>query len=275
MRAASGGATENSHAMSRSGRRRIAGVALFLLLQGLAATAQGALTASVDRQLVHLGETLRLTLRSDGATDPGEADLAALRQDFEILQRSSNISTRIVNGRSMRRRELVLELTPRRVGRLPVPAFEVDGERSAALEVEVRPEPRVTPGDEVVLFSAEVDREQVYVQGQVLLTLRVQQAVNLESRSVTELEIPDAFVRTLGQNSFQRTIDGRPWLVHEIRYAIFPETSGELRIPQQTFSGRLGSTRRSLFDTRPAGRLLRRRTEAITITVRPRPAGTR
>ncbi len=67
-------------------------------------------------------------------------------------------------------------------------------------------------------------------------------------------------------------IDGRPWLVHEIRYSIFPEASGELRIPAQTFSGRMGSGRRTLFDTRPAGRLIRRQTEGIVIPVLPRPA---
>jgi hypothetical protein len=263
---------ENDDAMSRSGNRcsRLA-LCLLLLLQLSAAGAQAALTASLDRQRIHMGETARLTLRSDGDEDPGESDLEALREDFDILQRSSSISTSIVNGRSTRQRELVLEITPRRTGSLWIPSFEVGGERSTALNVEVLPEPDVAPGDEVVLFTAELDRDRVYVQGQLLLTLRVQQAVNLDSRSVTELDIPGAFVKTLGQNSFQRSIDGRPWLVHEIRYAIFPETSGELRIPPQTFSGRLGNTRRSLFDTRPAGRLLRRSTDELVVPVLPRP----
>jgi hypothetical protein len=111
----------------------------------------------------------------------------------------------------------------------------------------------------------------VFVQGQLLLTLRVQQAVNLESRSITELEIENAYVETLGQNSFQRMIDGRPWLVHEIRYAIFPEASGELRIPARPFPDAWAPGRRTLFDTRPAGRLIRRQTEEIVVPVLPRP----
>ena len=40
---------------------------------------------------------------------------------------------------------------------------------------------------DTVLFEAEIDREQVYVQGQLLLTLRVQQAVNLDARSIAAI----------------------------------------------------------------------------------------
>ncbi|EAQ97764.2 BatD family protein [Congregibacter litoralis] len=244
---------------------------VFWLLIALAMPAQSALEASLDRYNIAMGDSVRLSLRSDDGSDPSDADLTALREHFEIIQSSSNISTRIINGERSQTRELTLELTPLREGSLVIPPFEVDGKRSEALSVTVGPEPTLQATDEAVIFEAEVDRSKVYVQGQLLLTLRVQQAVNLDSRSISELDIPNAYVETLGQNSFQRTINGRPWLVHEIRYAIFPESSGELVIPAQTFSGRIASGRRTLFDTRPAGRLLRRRSEELVIPVLPRP----
>jgi hypothetical protein len=255
---------------TRSGRRTVLWLLLFAGLV-IAPTAGAALSASLDRYTIAMGETVQLTLRSDGEEDPAAADLTALEKDFDILQRSSSVSTRIVNGQRTQRRDLVLEITPRREGQFVIPPFRSGAARSEALSVRVTPEPDISPGEDIVLFEAQVDREQVYVQGQVLLTLRVQQAVNLDSRSVTELDIDGAFVKALGQNSYQRTIDGRPWLVHEIRYALFPESSGELRIPAQTFSGRLSSGRRSLFDTRPAGRLIRRSTDEISVDVLPRP----
>ena len=236
------------------------------------AIASAALTASLDRYAISMGETVRLTISSDNASDPSDIDFSALQQHFDILQRSSSVSTQITNGQRQQRRELVLEITPRREGSVTIPGFRAGADVSEPLRVQISPEPQLAAGDEVVFFEAEVDRESVYVQGQLLLTLRIQQSVTLDSRSVTELEIDNAVVKTLGQNSFQRTIDGRPWLVHEIRVAIFPQSSGTLTIPQQTFSGRLSSGRRSLFDTRPAGRLLQRRTEEITIDVKPRPA---
>lgn len=249
------------------------GVFSLMLTLCLALPAQAALYAALDRYRIAMGDTARLTLRSDDDSDPGDADLSALREHFEILEQSSSVSTRIVNGQHSQSRELILEITPRREGSIVIPPFAVDGKRSEALAVDVGPAPQARGADEVVSFEAEIDRSSLYVQGQLQLTLRVQQAVNLESRSITELDIPGAYVQTLGQNSFQRMIEGRPWLVHEIRYAIFPEASGELLIPAQTFSGRLGAGRRTLFDTLPAGQLIRRRSEAITVNVKPRPAG--
>ncbi len=253
---------------TRSGRAIVTGVLLLLLSMP---NAHAGLYASLDRYSIALGDTVRLTLRSDDDADPAEADLAQLLEHFEILQRSSSVSTRIVNGERSQNRELLLDITPLREGDVVIPPFEVDGERSEALSVSIGPPPQGRADDEIVTFEAEIDRDTVYVQGQLLLTLRVQQAVNLESRSITELEIDNAYVETLGQNSFQRMIDGRPWLVHEIRYAVFPEASGEIVIPGQTFSGRMGGGRRTLFDTRSTGRLIRRQTEAIVVPVQPRP----
>lgn len=258
--------------MYKFGKASVLGTAFFLGTLVYAQVVQAKLSASLDRYSIAMGDTVRLTLSSDDNNDPGDASLNALQRDFEVLQRSSSVSTKNINGQRSQTRELFLEITPRREGSLIIPPFEVNGSRSEALAVDVGPEPKPHAADEVVTFDAELDRNEVYVQGQLLLTLRVQQAVNLESRSITELELDNAYVETLGQNSFQRTIDGRPWLVHEIRYAIFPESSGELVIPMQTFSGRLSSGRRSLFDSRPAGRLIRRESDAITINVKARPA---
>ena len=122
------------------------------------------------------------------------------------------------------------------------------------------------------MFEAEVDHNEVYVQGQIILTLRVQQAVNLEGRSIAPLKLDDAFVKPLEQRSFQRVIGGRPWLVDEVRYAIFPEHSGTLTIPTQVFSGRIERGRRSFFDIGGGGQLVRRSTQPLTINVLPKPA---
>jgi hypothetical protein len=138
------------------------------------------------------------------------------------------------------------------------------------LQVTVGPPPQGSNGGQDLLFDAELDRSSVYVQGQVILTLRLQQAVNLDDRNITQLQLDNAFVRPLEQNSFQRMVNGRPWLVHELRYAIFPEQSGTLEIPAQTFTARERAPRRSLFDS-GGGRQVRRSTDALSIEVLPRP----
>lgn len=258
--------------MSVTGSRAWLGLGLGLLLWLWAAAPQAALEVAVDRKQIALGDSLRLVIAATGDEDLDGLDLRTLLADFEILQRSMSSSTSIINGQTTRTRQLSLDLTPRREGALQIPVFRAGAETTRPVAIDVGPPPTLGDADQEVLFTAEVDRSEVYVQGQLLLTLRIQQAINLDSRSVSELQLDGAFVKSLEQNSFQRTINGRPWLVHEVRYAIFPEQSGTLEIPGQVFSARESSGRRSVFDLGAGGRQLQRRTEALTITVRPRPA---
>lgn len=252
--------------MKRTGRL------LVLLATLLAGTAQGAVDASVDRNRVALGDTLQLTVSAtEDDEDLASVDLSALQRDFEILQRSTRSNTTIVNGQRTHNRQLVMEITPLRTGTLRIPSFQVGAKRTAALEIAVSEPVQLDPGDAQVLFDAELDRDEVYVQGQVVLTVRLQQAINLDNRSISELDLSGAFVVPLEQQSFQRTVGGRPWLVHEVRYAIFPEQSGTLEIPALNFTARESRPRRSLFDT-TSGRVVRMRTEPLSIEVLPRPA---
>ena len=152
-----------------------------------------------------------------------------------MLQRSTRSNTSYVNGERSHNRQLLMDITPRRTGTLRIPAFELGAARTAPIEVRVSDPVPIDPDAAQVLFNAELDRDQVYVQGQVILTVRLQQAINLDNRSISELELPGTFVVPLEQQSFQRNVGGRPWLVHEVRYAIFPEQSGRLSIPSLTF----------------------------------------
>ncbi|TGD74783.1 protein BatD [Mangrovimicrobium sediminis] len=244
-------------------------IALALLLLGPAARA--AVNAAVDRNNVALGDTLVLTLTATADENLQGVDTSHLAADFEILSSNTRSSISIINGTRTEKRELTLEIAPRRTGVLAIPPFSISGQRTQALRIQVRDAPQMDPGSETVLFSAEVDRKQVYVQGQVLLTLRIQQSINLDRPAISELKIDDAFVVQLEQKSFQRRIRGRLWLVQEVRYALFPEHSGTLVIPEQEFTARESSGHRSLFDPTPRGRLVRRSAGPLQVEVLPRP----
>lgn len=245
--------------------------AVIIALALIANTALAAVTASVDRNRVALGDTLRLTITATDDEDLDAGQLQVLQNDFDILQRSTSSNTSIINGRISQSRKMVVDLAPRREGNFQIPRMQFGQSTTPSLTVAVEPASDTTDGGQSVIFEIDVDRDEVYVQGQVILTLRVQQAVNLEARSLSPLNLDNAFVKPLEQRSFQRVIDGRPWRVDEIRYAIFPERSGELEIPAQVFSGRIDRGRRSFFDLGGGGQLVRRSTQPITLSVLPKP----
>lgn len=247
-------------------------LALVTVLAFAGANTQAEISANLDHNQAAMGDTLRLTITATGNEELSEIDLRPLTADFEVLRRSTSSNTSWINGNRTHTRELVIDITPLREGTLKIPPMRTGQHTTRMLLVAVGPPPTGSGTDQTVLFEAELDQDEVYVQGQVILTLRLQQAINLEDRSITELQLDNAFVRPLEQKSFQRTVNGRPWLVHEVRYAIFPEQSGSLEIPAQTFSGRESTPRRSFFDMGGGGRSMRRNTESLTIKVLPRPA---
>lgn len=247
-------------------------VSLWLILIALFSNqAHAELTARLDRDRVALGDALRLTISATAGERINAIDLRPLSADFEILNRSNSSKTSIVNGERSHTQELLLDIRPRREGTLRIPPMRAGSHITNLLLVSVGPAPKGSTAGQTVIFEAEVDKKQVYVQGQVILTLRLQQAINLDGRSINELELDNAFVVPLEQNSFQRTRDGRPWLVHEIRYAIFPEQSGTLEIPSQTFSGREARNRQNFFDLGASGRVIKRETDALRVEVKPSP----
>lgn len=248
------------------------GLALLLSLcfLVLAASAEARLTATVDRTEIALGETLRLVLSGDDGEHPEEVDLAELQRDFEILQSSSATNARFINGQQTVTRTLELDLSPLREGIMTVPGFTSGGRSSTPIAIKVSPAPKVAIGDELVYFDAKVDQTEVYVQAQVLLTITLQQAINLDNRAVSELDIDNAYVETLEQKSFQRRVGGRLWQVTELRYAVFPQQSGTLSIPAITFGARELLPGRSLLGAR-LGRRVALETKPITLNVKPVP----
>ena len=233
-------------------------------------TAHARLTTEADRNDIALGETLRLIIRADDGERPDEIDISALDSDFDILQRSSATSAKLINGAQSVTRTLELELSPKRDGILSIPSLTAGGLRTTPIAIKVSPQVASPVGDELVYFTAEVDRTDVYVQAQLLLTVTLQQAISLDNRSVSDLEIANTFVKQLEQRSFQRRISGRLWQVTELRYAVFPEQSGSFEIPSMSFSGREILPGRSLLGAR-LGRRIAIDTNPIKITVKPVP----
>lgn len=242
-----------------------------LVLLSYAAPSMAALFAQLDRTQVSLGDSVRLTISATGDEELSDIDLGALENDFEILRRSTNSSIKIINGSRTHEKKLVVELAPLRSGNLQIPRFNSGQQATRALQLSVGPAPDMNSKGNHVLFEAEVDKRTAYVQSQVILTLRIQRAIELNSMSISELELDGAFIKPLETNEFFRNIDGRNWRVHEVRYAIFPEQSGTLTIPAQVFSGRVNDGRRGFF-SQNSGRLIRRSTEPVTLSVQPRPA---
>ena len=228
---------------------------LALVLASLAQGAHAAIQARVDPEMVDEMESVRLTLRVDGANSTESLDLQGLESDFEVLGTNTTSQFQSINGRMQSWVEYHVNLRPKRAGTLEIPSISVGGQTSPALNVTVRPLPAEVRQtiDRMVFFEVDVSPDPVYVQAQALMTRRLYYAngVQIYSDLPGVPDIPDAVVLPIGEA--RSTTEERPagrYGVLEQRYAIFPEQSGPLSIPEisVTSSVRLvggGRTRRS------------------------------
>lgn len=95
-----------------------------------------------------------------------------------------------------------------------------------------------------IFLEAEVDSHVPYVQGQVLLTLRLVSAVSLQEGKLDDPEIEWGMVERVGKDaSFETIREGRRYQVTERRYVITPQKAGQQIIPPVLLSGSIPDDR--------------------------------
>jgi hypothetical protein len=244
---------------------------LFVLM-ALSHQAMSAPMASVDRSVIAIDDSLTLTLRINRTGSFNSPDLSPLDADFHILGSSQSSRHMISNGQSESLTEWTISLMPKRQGELTIPAISIDGQQSQPITINVQPSvPRSAGNLQPVFLESEVDQDSVYVQQQLIFTLRIFQSIQLDNMNISEPEFDNAAIEKLGQTSFQRRIQNTPYRVHELRYAIFPQQSGELIIPELVFTASETVSRRSVFALPGQGRPIRKMSQQHTIEVKAPP----
>lgn len=230
-------------------------------------------SASIDRAVIGQGDSLTLSIRVDDTGSFDEPDFSALQRDFDISGINRSSKHVISNGRAQSWTEWQATLIPRRSGQLTIPPIAAAGGYTQPLSVQVNPPDPGAEADaaEPVFMEVKLDRKSVYVQQQLLLTVRIFRSGQLDNMRITEPEFDNASVRKGSETSFRREINGVPYLVHELTYAIFPQQSGELTIPEIVFSATEPLRARSLFDFPGQGRAVRKLSPQLHAQVKPIP----
>ena len=198
------------------------------------ALAQGqavSLRASVDRQTIRANESFTYILRAEGQLS-GRFDPSALARDFDILETSQSTSVQIVGGRTSQVAEWLVALMPRRAGRFELPPATLNGVQSNAVAVEILPALEAAGAGDIFI-EVELDRLAGFVQAQTIYTVRLYVGIGTGRATLTApaVEGGEAIVEKLGDDSDYQTVRAnREYIVHERRYAIFPQSPGLLRI---------------------------------------------
>lgn len=211
------------------------------------------LTVEPDRTRLYEGEVLTLTVKGSMEIDINlgnlfdfdmsslpKPDIEKVEPDFEILAQNQQYSIRTVNSQMMGEITWTYQLAPKATGKLTIPALTFKGAVSEPVTVEVvdgSPPDQANPGrDSFIELSA--DKDEVYVQEQLILTVRLFFRGNLIRGELSEPTHPHVIIESLGrQQEFSRYRDGVRYRVVERRYALFPQRAGSLKLPPIRFEG--------------------------------------
>jgi len=255
--------------------------------------ANAAVRAWVDNDRIAPAETVQFTIHRDGQTQGGP-DLTPLRQDFDVLSTRSSTSIQIVNGSTSEGTEIIATLSPKHDGRITIPSISWGGERSQPVAVTVDPQAGSgnnagarTASTPNVFLEATVDNKQPYVQGEVLVTVKLFTAQQLYHPSLDLPAGSDTLVQQVGSDEHSQVErNGRTYSVVARHYAIFPQRSGHMRLTAPVLQAEIADRANSagndpfssFFGNSPFGSMRTQHKpilvhgEAIDLDVKPRPA---
>ncbi|MEQ9544921.1 MAG: BatD family protein [Marinobacter sp.] len=219
------------------------------------AHAESELTVEPDRTSLYEGEVLTLTVRGSMKIDINlgnlfdldvsslpSPDVSKLENDFEIIGRNQRYSIRTVNNEMVGEITWTYQLAPTKTGKLTIPPLTFQDASSEPVKINVMaggtsPDQAQKSRDSFIELST--DKDEVYVQEQLVLTIKLFFKGNLIRGELSEPEHPNAIIENLGkQREYSRYRNGVRFRVVERRYAIYPQQPGEFSLNTIVFEGR-------------------------------------
>lgn len=252
-------------------------MALAVLLCGAIVGSQAIaqVEVSVDRSEVARGETLVFTIRVHDQRQGMQLDLTPLTSSFDVLGTRTSSQIRSFNGSVESWTDYIVTLFPLEEGELEIPSLNINNTATDAIVINVVNEgPRSNQASDELFLEIEVNKESVYVQEQLLFTVRLYYTINgIRNPQFTELEMPDTVIQLIGSpNQYEKLIDGVRYGVYEKRYVIFPQRSGPLEIPDILFRGEVTDGSSNFVFRNLNTRRVTAFIDGITIDVKERPA---
>lgn len=216
---------------------------------------------TIDRNLVRLNESFQLVFEVDSSPDQGP-DFSSLEQYFMILNQSQSNNITIINGEYRRNNKWVLQMMAKQEGNFVIPSISFDSEKTKPFQISVKSaNPTGVSGQDELIFDLEVDKSIVYVQGQVLVTLRLMVDKNISGYQMSDLTIKDmdVVIEALGDvKQYQTRLGDKDYIVLEKQMALFPQQSGSLEIEPVIAEVQMTKRSLSLFGTTQNGGNIRR-----------------
>ena len=212
------------------------------------------LTATVDKTEATLADQIILTLTIEGTEGAGKPQLPGFPA-FEVIPRGSTTRMQIINGQVNSGVDYNYILIPQKTGVFEIgPATITVGGRTIASNTITL---TITAGEvqagpaRDLFITTSVSSTAPYVNEQIIYTFRLFRSIRIANANLESPSFEGFRVEPLGkEKEYETIINGRTFLVTEIRQALFPIREGSLAIPPAKLSCEvvMQSRRRGFFN---------------------------
>ncbi len=204
------------------------------------ALANPEITATVDRTNISLNEQIQLTITITGGK-ASEPDLP-LSQDFNTSFQGTSSQIQMINGNTTSTESYIYQVSPTRSGSLTIGKIStiIDGKKyyTEPIKIEVTKTSQnsnISQNDEVFV-TAEVDNKTPFVNQEIIYSFKVFRRVATANNNVTFPEFKDFWTEDMGKEiNYEQIIKGQKYAVAEIKKALFPIKSGNIKINPANF----------------------------------------
>jgi len=234
-------------------------------------------STSIDRSPVRVNETFELTLHMESAP-VSRPPLKGLPEELEIIRSSNFYQRSTINGKTETQAGWRFTIKAKTEGIFTIPAFNIDSKSTSPIQIKVLApvsSTSVNGQQDAIQLKATVDLNDIYVQQQIIYTIRLYRTVQAQYASLSEPEMPGALLERLGEDrQFETEIDGSRYIVLERRYVIFPQQQGEQEISPVIFTAEISSGGKrysTLGRLQSRSKTISLSTDAIKVNVKRQP----
>lgn len=232
------------------------------------------LQSQVDKNPALAGEAITLTITADARLSAEALNYRQLEQFFRVMAPSVSQSTQVINGQSTQSTRWSFTLFPLSSGTFTIPAFEVNGIRSAPIELTVLAQTGSTDEPRELFVEATLQgNTEIYVQQMLYYDVVIYFSGDLQRGNLTEPQLEGAEIQRVGQDvEGSALVNGVRYRTITRRYSITPQRSGSVTIAPPLFSGEVIERDNSRYNYFARSKTVMQEANPIAIEVKQQPA---
>lgn len=202
------------------------------------------LTANVDQSEIALNEEINLTISLKDASFKDSIPIAAIKENFDIIETRNFSNVEIINGKSSSVNQIIYTLKPKKIGEFIIPSIKqnISEELLSTKDIKITVKKVVTSGSKNnnITIEAKVNKNNLYLEESVICKIKVFTTVELPHFELETVKVENALVKSLGPYKVSEVKhDARHGWMIEFQYLITPSKVGKIIISPQILKGKM------------------------------------